>query len=524
MMKRILLLTLGILLAGTLVISSCSESETTTTATPTSQPTTSTPSGPKYGGTITQLWRGAAGNLGWQPEAIGEINGTLQLFFEGLVKDDIDGTMHPWLATSWDIDPQAATIVFHLREGVKFHDGSDFNAEVAKWNMDQRIELGKAPYWKEITVLDDYTVKVQLTEWRNYLLTGFTTACFMHSKYSYDTKGLDWLRLNPVGTGAFLFDSYEDGVQCVAVKNPNYWKTGHPYVDKIIIKYIPDWTARKAAFLSGEGDTVVAELGKETADLRAAGFDIACAHECTFVCIPSGSTEGSPWVDKRVRQAASYAIDLEALAEGQGYGEWEPAYHWLAPYTPIYDPNFKGRGYDPDKAKQLLKEAGYESGFKTQIFPMPGTQRDCAVAIQDYLGRVGIDVEIVFYEAAKFFQFMNKQTWDGLVIIGLPNTGGDYFTSTIAGWYANLEGTIIYISKASPDEVVEAVIAAYKSPESNVELMQKATDLTYEAATLIPVYQGGMSHAIRPYLKDTGLSIRGAFPMYWNPEDAWLDK
>ena len=526
MTKKILFLVLSVTLVSTLVFSSCAEPEPTPTPAPapTPAPEPPAPAGPKYGGTITQLWRGAAGNLGWQPEAIGEINGTLQLFFEGLIKDDIDGTMHPWLATSWETDPQTATIVFHLREGVKFHDGSVFNAEVAKWNMDQRIELGRAPYWKEITVLDDYTVKVQLTEWRNYLLTGFTTTCLMHSKHSYDTKGLDWLRLNPVGTGAFMFESYEDGVQTVAVKNPNYWKSGQPYVDKIIVKYIPDWTARKSAFLAGEGDVVVAELGKETADLRAAGFDIVTAKECVFIAIPSGATEGSPWVDKRVRQAFDYALDEEALAEGQGYGEWTPAYHWLAPYTPVYDPNFRGRTYNPDKAKELLKDAGYGNGFKTTIYPMPGTQRDCAVAIQDYLGRVGIDAEIVFYEAAKFFQFMNKQTWDGIVIIGLPNSGGDFFTSTVAGWYTTLPGSIFYVSKAVTDEIIEAVVECYSSPEPNVELMQKATDLTYEEAVIIPVYQGGMSHAIRPYLKDTGLTIRGSFPMYWNPEEAWLDK
>jgi len=87
-----------------------------------------------------------------------------------------------------------------------------------------------------------------------------------------------------------------------------------------------------------------------------------------------------------------------------------------------------------------------------------------------------------------------------------------------------LPGSIFYVSKAVTDEIIEAVVECYSSPEPNVELMQKATDLTYEEAVIIPVYQGGMSHAIRPYLKDTGLTIRGSFPMYWNPEEAWLDK
>jgi len=526
MVKKILFLVLAVILVGTLAFSSCAEPEPAAPAPAAPEPAAPEPAapetGPKYGGTVTLLWRGAAGNIGWQPEAIGEINGTLQLFFEGLLKDTIDGVYHPWLATSWDIDPATATIVFHLREGVKFHDGSDFNAEVAKWNMDQRIELGKAPYWESIEVLDDYTIKVQLTEWRNYLLGGFTTTCYMHSKKTYDEKGLDYLRLNPVGTGAFIFESYEDGVQTVAVKNPDYWNPGHPYVDKVVIKYIPDWSARKAAFISGEGDFNVCELGKETYDMKSAGFEVITAKECVFVMFPSGVTEGSPWVDKRVRQAADYAIDEEALAEGQGYGEWQPAYHWLAPFVPIYDPAFRGRTYNPDKAKELLAEAGYSEGFKTTLYPMPGTQRDCAVAAQDYLGRVGIDVEIVFYEAAKFFQFMNNQTWDGLVIIGLPNSGN--FNSTIASWCTTLPGNLWYVSKARTDEIVEAVVESYSQYEPDIGLMQEVTDLVYEEAVAIPVYQGGMSYAMRPYLKDSGVCERGDFPMYWNPDEVWLDK
>ena len=477
---------------------------------------------PKSGGTLTLLWRAAAGNLGWQPEAQGEINGTLQLFFEGLIKNSIDGEFMPWLATSWDVDPAAATITFHLREGVKFHDGSDFNADVVKWNYDKRIELGKAPYWKSVDVLDNYTVRVQLTEWRNYLLGGFGTSAFINSKQAYEEKGLDWVRLNPVGTGPFKFESYEDGVQVVGVKNENYWNPGRPYVDKIIIKYIPDWTARKAAFLSGEGDFVVAELGKETFDLRSAGYNIVTAKESVFVLIPSGDTTGSPWQDKRVRQAADYAIDEEALAEGQGYGEWEPAYHFLAPYIPFYDPNFRGRTYDPEKARQLLADAGYADGFKTTLYPMPGTQRDCSVAIQDYLGRVGIETEIVFYEAAKFFQFMNSQTWDGLVLVGLPNYGN--FNETISGWFTTLPGGLWYVSKAKTDELMNAVVESYSTPENDIELMKKATDLTYEEAVIIPVYQGGLSYALNDYVKDSGVCEMGPFPLYWNPDAVWLDK
>jgi ABC-type transport system substrate-binding protein len=256
----------------------------------------------KNGGTLTLLWRSAAGNLGWQPEAQGEINGTLQLFFEGLIKDAIDGTFTPWLATSWETNPAAATITFQLRKASSsmMVQTSTLKSPNGTWTS---VLNSVKPYWESIEVVDEYTIKVQLKEWRNYLLGGFTTSCFMHSQKTYDEKGLDYVRLHPVGTGPFIFDSYEDGVETVGVKNTNYWNDGHPYVDKVIIKYIPDWSARKAAFLAGEGDFTCAELGKETYDLKSAGFEIFTAKECVFVLIPSGVTEGSQWADTKVRQA-----------------------------------------------------------------------------------------------------------------------------------------------------------------------------------------------------------------------------
>ena len=117
---------------------------------------------------------------------------------------------------------------------------------------------------------------------------------------------------------------------------------------------------------------------------------------------------------------------------------------------------------------------------------------------------------------------MNAQTWDGLVLVGLPNYGN--FNETISNWYTTLSGGLWYVSKARTDAIVETIQESYSTDTPQVSLMKQATDMVYEEAVLIPVYQGGLSYAVNDYVKDSGVCERGPFPLYWNPDEVWLDK
>jgi peptide/nickel transport system substrate-binding protein len=526
-MKRILFVIITVLLAGGLFVSSCGEPEaspspTTTTPSPTIGPTTTTPTStptPKRGGTVTFLWRGATGSVGWPVECFGEISHTLQLFFEGLVRETVNGKYEPWLATSWYIAQDGKSVTFHLRKGVKFHDDTDFNAEAVKWNYDTWIEAGRSPHWESVDVLDDYTVRVNLLSWRNTDMSAFSRRTFV-SPTAFKEKGLDWIRIHPVGTGPFIFDQYIQDVETKGVRNPNYWEAGKPYVDAFVIKYVPDWPARRNAMEAGEGDLTVGELGRETADMKDIGLDIKSMHEANFCLIPSGGNLDSPWSDVKVRQAAEYALDREAIAKGLGYGEWTAPYQLAAPYTlGIYDPNFVGRRFDPEKAKELLKEAGYSNGFSTTIYPFPGCPRDLAVAIQDYLGRVGIEADIVYWEEAKFFELYNGGSFEGLVLDGInayPN-----WNESLRFWLTN-EGNV-FVTKAVPPELYAAIMESLSSLTPDLNLMKKATDIAYNMCVMFPVSNCGMSFGEATYVMDSG-AMTLEFPFYFTPENIWLNK
>ena len=525
-MKKLIFLTIAVIVIAGLLLVGCAK-EAAPAPAPAPAPTPAPAPAPtptptpthKTGGTVTFLWRGATGSLGWPVECFGEISHTLQFFFEGLIRTTVEGKHEPWLATSWDVAQDSKSVTFQLRKGVKFHDGTDFNAQAVKFNYDTLIKAGREPNWESVDVLGDYTVRVNLKSWRNTVMDGFS-GNNMVSPTAFNKNGLEWIRLHPVGTGPFIFDHYIQDVETKVVRNPNYWEAGKPYVDAFIIKYVPDWSARRNAMEAGEGDMTVGELGRETADMKAIGMNIRSMHEANFCLIPSGGNPASPWADVRVRQAAEYAINREPIATGLGYGEWTAPYQLAAPYTKgIYDPNFVGRRYNPEKAKELLNEAGFANGFSTTIYPFPGCNRDLAVAIQDYLGKVGIKAEIVYWQEAKFFELYDGGSFEGLVLDGInayPN-----WNESLRFWFTN-EGNV-FLSKAVPPELLAAVMESLSSPTPDVNLMKKATDMVYDMCIMFPVSNCGISFAEAPYVMDSGAMTLN-FGFYFRPENIWLNK
>ena len=141
---------------------------------------------------------------------MGQGQGVNQGVFETLLRTDDKGEVYPWLAESYAISDDLTSITLNLRKGVQFHDGSDFNAKVAKWNIEQYIAAGSVNFWKSVEMMDDYTVRVNFTKWDNTILSSFADSSFevyMVSKASYDAKGQQWMVDNPVVNGPFKFEA-----------------------------------------------------------------------------------------------------------------------------------------------------------------------------------------------------------------------------------------------------------------------------------------------------------------------------
>ena len=222
---------------------------------------------PKYGGTLRIVWRNSPGTFGYPPEVFGDSTSASHFCYDSLLRDQ-NGKLIPWLAESYKISDDRKSITFRLRKGVKFHDGTDFNAEAAKWNLDNQIEKKIMRDWDSVDILDEYTIRVNLKTWRNVMPTLFadTTYTWMISPTAFKEKGIDWIRQHPVGTGPYKFSSFKRDVNMVQVRNPDYWLKGKPYLDAIEHLFIKDPTTQSNLMKSGGGDMIVVEPSKWMVD------------------------------------------------------------------------------------------------------------------------------------------------------------------------------------------------------------------------------------------------------------------
>jgi peptide/nickel transport system substrate-binding protein len=541
--KPIIFILLGLMLMITLLTSACGTTTSTTNTTTTSPPTNAaaapTPSSPlentptqamtsKYGGTLRLACLASPPPIGWPAGLVMGGGSLVQSCLETLLRGDNKGGVYPWLAESYKIADDLRSITFTLRKGIKFHDGSDLNAEVVKWNLDNMINAHKEPYWSSVDIIDGNTVRVNFKQWINSLPSSFadvTTTAYIISKAAYDKNGLAWVKMNPVGTGPFKFVSFQQDVGFKVSRNSEYWKKDAqgnqlPYMDGIEYIFVADYLTQKSMMQTGEADIVNSiDVGKQSSDMSALGLTVKYAMNTTTVLIGDTVNESSPWSKKEVREAAEYAIDREAIAKSFGYGFWQTVYQIPPRNTTAYDPNFSlGRKYDVNKAKQLLAQAGYPDGFKTIISAGPiSLNRDVLVAVQSYLAKVGIQADLDFV-GSKWMTYMYPGTFPNntAVIMALPS-----FDPSFSGGLQFMTQSIGKNWARTP-ELTQAIDSVLASPAADPNLVRIATNMITKDALLIPINEGGAAWATQPY-GNAHLLERGDVPI-WDTETAWLNK
>jgi peptide/nickel transport system substrate-binding protein len=546
-MKKLLLVLVAAILVIGIALAGCAEEaapttpSATTTPTPTTAPTTTakpttpttttaptTPTAPttsKYGGTfrIADAAVPTQAGLGWMAQSpMYWGHPRSYMFFDTLLKCDSQGNIKQCLATDWNIAPDSKSVTLKLRQGVKFHDGSDFNAEVAKWNLDEAIQ-GKVSSCKDflsVDKIDDYTIQINVTNYDNTMLN--TLACaFMMSKAAYEKNGKDWMLWHPVGTGPFKFVEYELNTAVKGVRFDDYWQEGKPYLDAIEMDSIADPMTRSAAFEAGEVDAVIClTLAKTEHDLQQKGYDIFTGNVNIISLLPDSKNSGSPLANLKVRQALEYAINREAIVNTCTWGFGVPAYQMAAPGAPYYITDLPARTYDPDKAKQLLVEAGYADGFKTKIIAFAGgIPQDVLVAVQGFLSKVGIDVELNIGDVATFMGYMYQGWENGMCAIPLslhanPNVSlRDLVVQT----------SIMGVSMLRTAELEDQFLASAAAKEYDPALVQKVIQLIFDEATFLTIYGVPGGTVSQPYVHDAGFNT-GQTSSAWEPADLWLSK
>jgi peptide/nickel transport system substrate-binding protein len=288
------------------------------------------------------------------------------------------------LAESWE-QKDSKTLVFKLRTGVKFHDGSDFDAETASWNILRARDHPKSQLKASlaaidtVTAVDKSTLEIKTKTDNAALLRtlAFTNGGLvrMVSKVAFDKNGEEWLQRNPVGTGAFKFKQWITDDRVTLERNPEYFVMGLdgktlPYLDGLVLRYIPDPSVSTIDMRAGSIQFLewVAFKDVETIrqDSNLAMTELPWAGQIYFMV--AYNTETPPFNDVRVRQAANYAIDRVTMHKLLGFGVGQPYdYPYWTPGTLGHDDNIRKYTYNPAKAKELLKEAGYPDGVTIEL-------------------------------------------------------------------------------------------------------------------------------------------------------------
>jgi peptide/nickel transport system substrate-binding protein len=441
---------------------------------------------------------------------------------EGLVNVEITGDIKPKLATAWDIAPDLTSVTFTLRKGVKFHDGSDFNGEVAKWNIDQFIaaKLASVKDVDSVDLIDDYTIKVKLRNYTNTLLPTLASI-YMVSKAAFDKVGIEGLRWNPVGTGPFKFDSYERDVVLQVSRFEDYWQEGKPYLDAIEAIFIIDPLTASASFEAGEADAVGGDVAKVLYDLQQKGYEILKTYTGAITLIPDSKNPDSILADRKVRQAIDYAIDRDAIVKARGFGLWTTTYQFASPDASGYIKDLPARTYDPEKARQLLAEAGYPEGFDTKIIgDSSTTDKEATVAVQGFLSKVGINAQLDWVDFAGFVQYV-MGGWENAFLscangfsAANLNEGIDFVWSQSAAFFPSVLKT---------DELQRLIDESMSSRDYDPVLVQKVLRYIHDEAMFLPLYCISRGHAIQPYVHDSGFYTKLGWTQ-WTPADCWLSK
>jgi peptide/nickel transport system substrate-binding protein len=450
----------------------------------------------------------------------------LYALHDALVKPMPAGQMTPSLAEAWTVSPDGKTYDFVLRNGAKFHNGDPVTADDVKFSF-ERYKGGGAKLLKdkvkEVQVLDPRRVRFLLKDaWPDFMTfygTTATAAAWVVPKKYVEKVGDDGFSKAPIGAGPYRFVALTPGIEMVLEAFDGYWRKA-PSVKRLVFKSVPDETTRAAALKRGEVDIAYFLNGPVAEDVRRTpGLKLSAArtNAVFFLDFVDQWDPKSPWHDRRVRLAASLAVDRKAIneAESLGFsgltGNIVPRHMEFA--LPI-DPH----PYDPKRAKQLLVEAGYPNGFDGgEISPNP-PYFTMAEAIATNLGAVGIRVRLRTMERAAWLTAWREKKLHGIVV-GAQGAGGNAATR-IEG-LATKGGMFAYGVLPEVEDLFQRQ-ARELDRRKREEMLHQIQKILFDRVVFAPIWENGFIRGVGPRVQEGGLELIRAFPYSAPLEDVRL--
>jgi ABC-type transport system substrate-binding protein len=486
---------------------------------------------PRYGGTLRVAQESDMTGFDphWSPGIqVWYMVGNL---FNSLVTIDEHLNYIPELAESWEVQDNGKVYVFRLRQGVKFHDGTDFDAAAVAWNfhhiMDPETKAFARPFFEVIEAvepLDAHTVKFTLkypTQTFLPTLAVYRVGFLIKSPTAYQKWGKKEAHLHPTGTGAFKLARWETNQLIVLEKNPDYFKPGLPYVDRIEYKIIKEGVTRATALRTGEVDFVnyvpkeaVERLSKDAKIRLFKGLDLQ------HINIPFNNSK-KPFDDVRVRQAlGGYGIDRHAIAKIAMVGLGKALWSFVPPGAKDHIDFEEQFPYNPEKAKALLKEAGFDENNPLKYTIISHTAEPSAptvaTIIKTQLARIGVEVTVEVIDRPVFIKRLTTdRDWDQIVSLGLSSLDAYSYSFVL-----DTRGVNVVNHKDPQIDALWDQLKAAPTPEEFSRLSKEVQryivgNMAHLSATTLPFIQAARDH-VKGYVFERGYKFRF--------ETTWLDK
>ena len=345
----------------------------------------------------------------------GSPSATVRLhMYETLVYADEHNRIYPWLAEKWTVADDGLTWTFHLKKGVKFHDGTPMNAQAVVKSFDRLMDESMGSNrrylytdFDEIKALDEYTVQVRTKVRKaNFLHLMAYGGASVISPAAMEKWGSDLIN-HPVGTGPYMMESKLTGEFVQLVPFNDYWG-GKPKLDGIRFVSVKEEATRVTMLENGEADFIVNVPPQDLARLEN-NFEISVRRDPSNRVAHIGlNITQKPFDNQKVRQAMNYAVNRALIVKGVLGGIGEPAQSILAPATWGFAPVSPYK-YDKEKALSLLREAGYPDGFKGKLWTPSGRyfrDKETALAVAGELKKIGIDLEVEVIDWGQYLKLL----------------------------------------------------------------------------------------------------------------------
>jgi peptide/nickel transport system substrate-binding protein len=435
----------------------------------------------------------------------------LYALHDALAKPLPGNDMAPCLAESWRESPDGLVYEFKLRQGLRFHNGDPFTAEDVKFSFHRYRGVSAKTLHdrvREVQVVDPHRVRFILhAPWPDFLAfyaSPATGAAWIVPKRYLEQVGEEGFRRQPVGLGPYRFVRMNPGVELVLEANEDYWRK-KPAIKRIVFKPVIDRTTRLAMLKTGEADIAYVMIGIEAAAIKTdprLRLLYVVPPAAWWLDFPEQWKPRSPWAERRVRLAATLALDRQALNEAERLG-FARLTGSMIPSTMDFALRIEPYRYDPAQAKRLLTEAGYPGGFDAgDLTPMPPFT-SFGEAAASYLAAVGIRTRVRSMERATFLEAWRAKKLSGLIMTASTAPGNA--ASRIEAFVLS---TSPYAAGGHPDiDDLFRVQAQERDRKRREAMLHQIQRLMHERVMFGPIFETAVLYGVGPRVDEAAVGL-----------------